>query len=114
MKARVRPFSVLVLTLAGPIVWAAHFFVIYGMEAVICARVAEPADVMRWISIAATAVAFGLLVAFLIRQYRVRSLDDAAPFLREISVWLAVISIGAVAGVGLSALRLPACVPPAG
>jgi hypothetical protein len=116
MTAKARPLSDLLIALAGPIVWAAHFFVIYGVEAVICTRAAVPFRAMQGISIVATAIAIGLLAVLLIRQYRTqrRRGGDAAAFLRDISVWLAVISIGAVAGVALSALRLPVCVPPAG
>jgi hypothetical protein len=116
MTAKARPLSDLLIALAGPIVWAAHFFFIYSMEAIICTRAAAPSHAMRWIGIAATVTAIGLLAVLLIRHYRIqqRRGDSAGVFLRDVSVWLTIISIGVVAGVALSAMRLPVCAPPAG
>ena len=112
MTRNVRPFSSdLIWALAGPIVWAAHFFLVYGVEAVICTRTASPSVAMRWIIVAATAVALGLLIVVVLRQWRTR---DADAFLRQVQITLALISMAAIAGAAISGLSLPACVSPAG
>ena len=110
MTRTVRPFSDFLWALAGPIVWAAHFFVVYGMEAVICTRTASPFSTMPWIVAIATAVAFGALIIVVIRQ---RKVPDTALFLRQVSVALALISMAAITGAAVSGLSLPACMPAA-
>ena len=115
MTAKARPFSGFVLALTGPMVWAVHFFVVYGAESVVCTRAVSPAITMQWILAVATATAVAGLAAFLIRRFRKRpSEPEALAFLNEISVYLALISIGAVLAVTASTLRLSACVQPAG
>lgn len=111
MTRNLRPFSDFIWMLAGPIVWAAHFFLVYGVEAAICTRAASPAVAMRWIIVAATAVALGLLMVLVLRLWRTR---DADAFLRQVHIALALISMAAIAGAAISGLSLPACVPPAG
>jgi uncharacterized membrane protein YgdD (TMEM256/DUF423 family) len=104
-----------VIVLAGPVVWAAHFFVLYGAEALVCTQAASPSRALQWVNIGATAVALAALAALLIRQYRSRQKnDDADAFLRSASLWLALISAGAICGTMLSAWRVAACLPPAG
>ena len=115
MTKNVRPLGDFLLALAGPIVWAAHFFVVYGFEAVICTRVSSPDYVMRWIIAAATVAAIGALAVFLLRNWARHSQDpDTAQFLRHIYAALAIISMGAVIGAALPSLTLPACMSPAG
>ena len=110
-----RPMSDFVWMLAGPIVWAAHFFLVYGVEAVICTRAASPVTTMRWIVAVATALALGALVVFIFRTLAARRKDSpVAIFVPDVSIALALLSIGAVAGVAVSGLTLQACVPPAG
>jgi hypothetical protein len=115
VTAKVRPFSGFIFALMGPIVWAMHFFIVYGLEAAVCAKVRSPALTMRWIIAVATAAAVMGLAAFLIRRVRKRPREPGAlGILHEISVYLSLISIGAILVVAASALRLSACVQPAG
>lgn len=115
MTANARPFGGFVLALTGPIVWAAHFFIVYGLEAAVCTRADSPAATMQWITAAATTTAVGGLAALLIRRFRKPPTESGAfRFLHEISTYLTLLSIGAVLTVAASALRLPACVQPAG
>lgn len=115
MSAKTAPFSDFVLALAGPIVWAAHFFIVYGLEAAVCARAESPAFTMRWIVAAATAAAVAGLAALLIRRFRKQpSEPEAFRFLHKVFVYLTLISIGAILAVAASTLRLSACVQPLG
>ena len=115
MNAKSAPFSGCVLALAGPIVWAAHFFIVYGLEAAVCTRADFPATTMQWIIATATATAVVSLAAPLIRRFHQTPTEsEAVRFLHEISIYLALISIGAVLAVAASVLRLSACVQPVG
>ena len=111
MMRNVRPFSEFLWALAGPIVWAAHFFLVYGVEAVICTRAASPSVAMQWIVAGATATALGALIIVVIRQ---RKAQAAVLFLRQVSIILALVSMAAIAGAAISGLSLSACVSPAG
>lgn len=111
MTRNVRPFLDFLWALAGPIVWATHFFLVYGVEAVVCTRADSPSVAMRWIVAGATAVALCALIIVVMRQRKDR---DAALFLREVSIILAFVSMAAIAGAGISGLSLSACLSPAG
>jgi hypothetical protein len=114
MTTKAQPLGRFLLAFLGPMVWAAHFFVVYGVEAALCTRVASPATTMRWIVAAATIAAVAGLAAFLMLCFRRPSDEpEALGFLHKVSVCLALISIGAILAVAASALRLPACMQPA-
>lgn len=111
----VRPLGDFLWALAGPIVWAAHFFLVYGVEAVICTRTSSPTLMMRWIVAAVTAAALSALALSLFRALRQRRQQSgAASFLPDISAALALVSIAAISGAAVAGLTLPACAPPAG
>ena len=115
MTTNARPFRDLALALSGPIVWAAHFFVVYGLEATVCTRAASPILTMQLIVSCATAVAIVVLAVFTLHRLRVPpSENDALFFLNRISIFLALISIGAVLAVAVSATQLSACLQLAG
>lgn len=116
MTGRTGPLSDFIVCLAGPCVWAAHFFVVYGAESVVCVAAASPASAMRWTILAATAAALALIAAPLVSFGRIdRDYDaETSGFLRTLARWLAGLSALAVIAVALSGLSLPACVPPAG
>ena len=110
MTTEAQPLSRLLLALTGPILWALHFFTVYGLEAVVCARAHFPIAAMQWIVAIATTAAVAGAVAFLIWRFRQRSMEtDVVSFLREIAIVLALISIGAILVVAASALQLSPC-----
>jgi hypothetical protein len=82
----------------------------------VCTQASSPSRALQWVNIVATAAALGAIAALLIRQYRGQRhrRGDAGAFLRNASVWLALISTGAICGMTLAAWRVPACLPPAG
>ena len=115
VTAKTAPFSGFVLALAGPVVWAAHFFIVYGLEAAMCTRASSPAFIMRWIVAIATAIAIAALAAFVFRCFlKLSSEPESLSFLNTISIFLALISIGAILAVGASNFHLSACVEPTG
>lgn len=110
MIAKAQPLRWLLVALTGPILWAAHFFVVYGLEAVVCANARFPIATMQWIVAIATAAAVAGAAAFLIWRFRQRSAEaDVLAFLREISLVLALISAGAILVVGATALQSSPC-----
>ena len=69
MTQRARPFGDFIACLYGPIIWAMHFFIVYGLEAAVCTRASSPAFIMRWIVAIATAIAIAALAAFVFRCF---------------------------------------------
>jgi peptidoglycan biosynthesis protein MviN/MurJ (putative lipid II flippase) len=121
-KIRVRPFRDFLLSLVGPVVWAAHFFVIYGAEALVCTGAEQAAIQNRgFLSVAAlaTAIALAALGGFALWQLRAgrrgyHEGSDETAFLRITSLALAVLSMMAVIWVALPVTMIGACAPPAG
>jgi hypothetical protein len=105
--------------LAGPAIWAMHFFVLYASEGFLCA--AGPwaaADAVRLISLTTTTIAVAALLAFLgwqaqrgWRRQRAAAIDAVA--YRDISMGLAVMALLAVIWSALPAILLPVCTPAA-
>jgi hypothetical protein len=116
MTTHVRPLTDFLACLLGPAIWAAHFFVIYGAETVVCAGASSPAIAMRWTVGAATAVALAIVAVPFVGSARTRHAGEAEPrrFLNVLSGVLAAFSAAAIIGVAVSALRLPACTLPFG
>jgi hypothetical protein len=113
MTSETRPLGNLIGSLIGPTVWAGHFFVMYGAEALICTS--GDARSMRGFAAVATTLAIGLLAAAIVRdRRRSRRCNERPPALRDISNTLSLISIGAILAVALPAVVMPTCVNPAG
>jgi hypothetical protein len=116
MTAGARPFGDLVASLRGPIIWAVHFFVVYGAESVVCIGASSSTGAMRWTVFAATAIALVAIAAPHVRGVeRGRAGDPAAQrFLGSVARWLSFLSAAAILAVAAAAMRLSACVSPAG
>ena len=99
--------------LAGPAIWAIHFFVLYASEGFLCA--AGPwaaADAVRLISLTATTIAVAALLVFLgVQRQRPAAIEAVA--YRDISMGLAVMALLAVIWSALPAILLPVCTPAA-
>jgi hypothetical protein len=102
--------------LAGLLIWAAHFGVIYGFNGLACARrfagvVVLGIGIVPLVVTAATllglAVTGGVLVAALRHDPSRASVSDA--FLRQTTVAVAALSLVAIAWNGLPALIVPPC-----
>ena len=116
MTAGARPLGDFLACLYGPLVWAAHFFIVYGAESVLCVGVSSPATAMRWTVFGATAIALSAIAVRLTRSVfsDQNGSTDARRFLRTVRNWLAILSAAAVLAVAVSATHLTACVSPAG
>jgi len=101
-------------TLAGPLVWALHFLVVYGFNGVLCAR---PAMQDYWLGIPLSSwVICGVsglaLVAMALLYLRSRSRLPAVGnprFLPGLAAALTLLSALAVIWETVPALMLPAC-----
>lgn len=118
MKAR--PLADLLLLVVGPVVWFAHFTVVYGTEALICTPPVTTGRVMIWIGTAATLVALAVLIVFAAMLLRTRPATEkqadgtGAAFLRGAALLLALLSAVGVIWTAFPIAVLPVCAPPAG
>jgi hypothetical protein len=104
----------IIKALAGPIVWAAHFFFLYLVEAFLCPAGGAFTGAIRWAGIAATAAALSLLALLALSSARASDgLSDGTAkegplaFARP----LTLLSMVAVAWTSAPLFVLPACVP---
>lgn len=93
---------------AGPLIWAAHFLVVYGSESLACTRGGSHALVM----IATTIVAMGALAAVIaLALRRQRASGQGAAFMDTVALALGFLSATAVLATTVPALLIPACMP---
>ncbi len=120
---RIRSVGALWLYLSGPIVWAAHFSLLYGLEAAICSGLGRSSlENKFWlVALGLTAVALITMLCFVAWQLRLRRHDHKAanklnrpPFLRDMSIALVALSMIGVLWSTLPALVLPVCTTAAG
>jgi len=108
MNGEIRPISSLLIALLGPIIWAAHFFGVYLVEAVLCpAR--EPVSI-GLVGLALSALALAALTLHSARCH----LSDPAGGARDplrFTLPLTLLSMTAVVWTSLPLLVLPACTP---
>lgn len=103
----------LLLLFAGPLVWAAHFVLIYGLNGVVCAR---PGSAARWAGLAWEAWAIagaGVLAAAVLAACaaaRPRSASEhSRRFVRWTSLALLALALLAIAWETLAVFLVPAC-----
>jgi hypothetical protein len=122
MRTGSRSTGELALALAGPTVWAVHFFLMYGAEVVICTGPAATSRAGQAlpVAIALTVVAMVGLLCILVRRFALdrqahQAADDThgSLFWRDASTALAALAMLGVLWVALPAILLPACAPPA-
>ena len=120
---RTRSVGALWLYLTGPIVWAAHFFLLYGLEAAICSGLGTSSLASKFwlIALGLTAVALTALLCFSAWQLALRRRDhnasnkiDKSPFLRDLSMSLVALATFGVLWSTVPALILPVCTTAAG
>jgi hypothetical protein len=105
-------FAAVSLALAGPIIWAMHFFVIYGAHAVMCSQ-----DISgRSAGIVVGAATLTALAALAVVAGRSKAAEvfgregRARAFLRSTMMLLAVLSALGIVWAGSTIFFLPACV----
>jgi hypothetical protein len=119
-----RSMGDLLVCFLGPTVWAAHFFLMYGAETLVCSRTVTAAHNFDFsmVAIFATAIAVASLTGLIVRQTVRRAanrqpnvaFDPASSFLRETSIMLAVLAMLGVLWVALPAILVPGCALPGG
>ena len=117
-KIRTRSVGALWLYFSGPFVWAAHFSLLYGIEAAICSGLGRSSlESKFWlVALGLTAAALITLGCFVAWQLRLRRHDHNAankinrsPFLRDVSIALVALAVIGVLWSTLPALVLPVC-----
>lgn len=108
---RARPVTDIVLTLAGPIAWAAHFMFLYFIQSMICAAGANRPDfafgIVAWLL---TAIALaGIVAGLYVLRNRTTTQNDGIVFLQKISLALGLLSAVAICWTMFPTTMLPAC-----
>jgi hypothetical protein len=109
---KIRSLSPLLLCLLGPGIWAAHFFVMYASEVLVCTALNLPSSQRHGlliIALAATALASISLLWIIASLRGWSAFGDERAFLRNASVTLAVLSLIGVMWTALPAGLLSAC-----
>lgn len=116
MSARpTRPFGHALQLIVGPVLWFAHFTLLYGAEALICTPPIASGRGMMWVASAATVAALSALAMVAARLIRApRHDDDDARFLRSSALMLAGLSALGVVWTALPVAMLIVCMSPAG
>jgi hypothetical protein len=115
MQARPIAFLTLARWLAGPLVWATHFLMVYGSESLLCG-VRDGTVRHLTLVLVATAVALAALLAVTAVNWRCTAAppdDPARGFMDWLAVALGLAGLLAVTWTALPAGLLPACLPPA-
>lgn len=106
----------LLYVLIGPGIWAAHFFALYGLEAIACTLPATPPDGSLYVriiggvltGIAAAALLWLTAWSWLTGQ-PAEEAGVGATFLRHITPLLAALALLAVLWAALALVLLPVC-----
>jgi hypothetical protein len=110
--------GMVVAVLFGPLVWAAHFAVLYGSHASVCAAAErDHAALGPLIPVFALATALALILVSLplafTRRFAallfVAKSEDETRFVRSLMRWLSGLSVVAVMANGVAVLLVPPC-----
>ena len=116
MKAPPYSTFALIRALAGPIVWAAHFFLLYLTEAIACTDQRLTAGTIRAMGVLVTVAALALSLGLLLLA---RARPEASAFAAEtqqhfaFATPLLLLSMIAIIWTSMPLLLVPACVPAA-
>jgi hypothetical protein len=106
----------MVTWLFGPIVWAAHFFLLYGVTTVVCSSVDGPRpERVRWLVLVLSAFAIAMLLGFVGRQFlsgrepRSSRAVETTTFLRTTAMILAALAAIGILWSAAGGILLPTC-----
>lgn len=99
----------------GPIVWAAHFLLVYASESLICSRGGGAGGHLLVVGAASAAAVAVLLAVIVNSDRRARAAQDrpGERFMDHVAVTLGFLGLIAVLWTALPATLVPACSPPA-
>ncbi len=107
MTKRPLPVGSAAMALAGPMIWAAHFIIVYALESVLCRAAAG-----AWhapVIAAATIIAVVTIVLHGRRQRRRFRIEGVNGFLARAAPALDGLSLLAIMFVAMTGLALPGC-----
>jgi hypothetical protein len=108
MQAQRSPLTI-ARWLGGPVVWAAHFLIVYASESLVCPRGGSSMH----LALAGLATAVGLLalLAILAANWRAMAAPNRAGhvFMDQVAISLSLLAILGLFWVALLAMFLPAC-----
>jgi hypothetical protein len=93
--------------LVGPLVWAAHFLIVYTSESVLCRLLDARAH--TWLVAVASVLALVAILGDLVVQRQLCRQENAERFLTRLRIGLDGLSGVAVLLVAVAGLALPAC-----
>lgn len=108
------------LWLFGPIIWAAHFFVLYAGTTIVCGGASASQHMqIRGLALALTALALAALLGFIGSQLlasgeRGQPGTEVTAFLKQTAIVLAGLSVIAILWSAASAILIPTCASAAG
>jgi hypothetical protein len=102
------------LMFSGPIIWAAHFFAIYGVTGLACARQFAHEEwfgvsIVLWTIGAITLAALAAILLIVFKAASVKTARDDARFIQWITAGLGLFSIVAIFWEITPAALLPIC-----
>lgn len=117
VSSKIQPIDELVLCCTGPMIWAIHFFVMYGTEALTCTVAPSRArNIFLVVGTATTAIALIILVGLIMWGFAKSRANRQAgkgfsgsSFLRDIGTALAVLALLGVLWVVLPTTWLALC-----
>jgi hypothetical protein len=119
MKEDIAPASALITAMGGPLIWAAHFAILYASQTLVCQLAAAASQRTYMVGIgAASTVAAALAMLWLIRQPQraggpvtSHGRTPALLFLRSLTFALVGLSLLAILWSLYVLLALPPCTP---
>jgi hypothetical protein len=93
--------------LFGPLVWAAHFLIVYASESLFCRLLSAHAH--SWLLAVASVLALAAILGDLVAQGRMGRQESADAFIMRLRLGLDGLSGLAVLLVTMAGLALPAC-----
>ena len=93
-------------SLAGILIWSAHFGIVYGGQHIACAI--DGADLVKPLNLGASGLALIILGICYVWNQRILG-QTGDRFLHKVSRWLILLSAFAVVGVTATVFILPAC-----
>ena len=121
MRTGASSIRVTIIWLFGPIVWAVHFFLLYGIATVLCTgpEASQP-GLVRLLALALTALALAAMACFVMLQFfggssrNASRLETVTTFLRATAIALAGLATVGIIWVAVGAMLTPACTNPSG
>jgi hypothetical protein len=107
MTNRILPAGRAAATLLGPVIWAAHFIIVYALESVLCRTAAG-----HWHALVIAAVTVLAVVALAVHggsQRRRLHIEGVDGFLARTALTLDGLSLLAIMLVSMAGLALPGC-----